>query len=125
MSKSKKALEYRMQACLKALGLASPVLKRMLNGKFREGTTLQATGSVEIPLPDDDAEALTILLNIFHHRTRQVPHSVSVEILSDLARLVDKYDCHEAVEMFSKYWVDNFEPSASPVCLYHGGVLVL
>jgi hypothetical protein len=113
MPKSRDTLKCRMRVCSKALGLASPVFKTMLNGRFREGLALQSAGSVEIPLPVDDAEALTILLNIFHQRTRQVPRSVSLETLYNLTRLVDKYDCHEAVEMVSTHWVDNFQSGHS------------
>lgn len=99
-----------MLACAKTLGLASEVFRKMLQGSFREGATLKSTGNVRIPLPDDDPQALTILLDIVHHRPRRVPRTVAQGVLVQLARLIDKYCLHEAVELFSPQWIDSFVP---------------
>ncbi|WEW58714.1 hypothetical protein PRK78_004182 [Emydomyces testavorans] len=66
-------------------------------------------GSVEIPLPDDDPDALLILLNIIHGHVRKVPLIVDLVTLTQLAILVDKYDIHEAVELFSNFWFENLK----------------
>jgi hypothetical protein len=77
----------------------------MLDGsKFKEGTTLSSTGSVPIRLPGDDVDAMTIFLNIIHLRMDQVPETVDRRTLFNLARLVDKYDCHRTVKPFSEKW---------------------
>jgi hypothetical protein len=81
----------------------------MLQRKFNESNVLRATGSVEIPLPDDDPDAFLILLNIIHGHIRKVPLRVDLPTLTQLAILVDKYDVHEAVEMFSNIWFDNLK----------------
>lgn len=85
---------------------ASPVFEAMLrrNG-FAEGTTLATVGSVEIPLPDDDPDALIILLNIIHGRTRQVPRVVDIKTMTTFSVLVDKYQCREVVEVFTDMWI--------------------
>jgi hypothetical protein len=76
----------------KHLTSASPVFKAMLrNGSFQEGRTLAAAGKVTIPLPEDDSTAMKILLDILHHRSRQVPKTVTLKELAHLMILGDKY----------------------------------
>lgn len=84
----------------------------MLQGKFRESVTLHSTGHVEVPLPDDDPTALTIILNISHLRVRKVPRTVKQSTLAQIACLVDKYCFHEAVETFSDGWVNHLKDKA-------------
>lgn len=86
--------------------LVSPVFKAMLrNGAFQEGNTLYSTGKLSIPLPDDNPDAFRILMEIVHHRNRQVPKSVSLGVLTQLAILIDKYQMLEAAEPFVDLWV--------------------
>jgi len=54
------------------MSLASPVFRTMLGPRFEEGTRLTRSGSVEVLLPDDDAEAMTLICNILHHRQHAV-----------------------------------------------------
>ncbi|MCJ1236184.1 hypothetical protein MMC14_004161 [Varicellaria rhodocarpa] len=44
----------RMQVSSMNPTVSSPVFNAMLSEKFKEGGTLRVTGSIEIPLPDDD-----------------------------------------------------------------------
>jgi hypothetical protein len=90
--------------------------------KFREGTILGSTGSVEIRLPDDDVDAMTIFLNIIHLHMHQVPEKVDHNTLFKLAFLVDKYDCHEAVKPFSRAWITNFPRISTIPCAEFMGV---
>lgn len=46
-----------------------------------------------------------ILMMIIHGRTRAVPRKLSLKRLSEMAVLVDYYECYEAVELFSDMWV--------------------
>jgi hypothetical protein len=57
------------------------------------------------PLPDDNPDALRILLEIVHFRNRQVPKKVSFAMLTHLSILVDKYQMLEAVEPFANLCV--------------------
>ena len=79
--------------------LASSVFKAMLNGHFMEGRLLAEMGMVEVPLPDDDPTAFTILLDIIHGRGSRVPRKLNLTLLTDIAVLVDKYRLHEVVSI--------------------------
>ncbi|KAI6709888.1 hypothetical protein JHW43_007562 [Diplocarpon mali] len=69
--------------------LASPVLKAMLTGNLAEAVALRDNGKVEIPLSEDNAIALTILMDIIHSRHRKVPSPVLLKLLALLAVAVD------------------------------------
>lgn len=83
----------------------------MLQRKFNESNILQKTGSVEIPLPDDDPDAFLILLNIIHGRVRKVPLAIDVQMFAQIATLVDKYEVHEGAEMFTNFWFEHLKSS--------------
>ena len=100
------------------LALASPVFSRLFQVGFKEGTELSKTKSLELPLPDDDSDALLILLEIFHGRYRQVPRQVSLDQLAAIAILVDKYDCLESAELFFPHWRASVAPDL-PVIVDH------
>lgn len=89
----------------KHLMLASPYFRRALDGNLEEGTTLRGQGSVRLRQGNGDLEAMLIIMNIFHHRTRSVPRVISLEMLARIAILVDIYECHEALEMFTDTWI--------------------
>jgi hypothetical protein len=60
-------INVHMRVSSKHLIMVSPVFKAMLQrDNFREGQQLGNTGSVEIPLPDDDSDAFLIILDIVH-----------------------------------------------------------
>ncbi|KAI9781704.1 MAG: hypothetical protein M1816_002200 [Peltula sp. TS41687] len=101
--------EMRMRVSSKHLTLASSQFERMFQGDWREGNTLRSAGSLEVPLPGDDPAAMLILMNIIHGRTRKVPRLVDLETLTRLAILIDYYQFHEAVEVFSDMWVDGLK----------------
>jgi hypothetical protein len=52
-----------------------------------------------------DAEAFELVLKIIHGKTRDVPRSVKLDLLSDIATIVDDLECHEAVAFFSTNWL--------------------
>jgi hypothetical protein len=86
---------------------ASPVFRQMLqpNG-FAEGQDISKTGSLVVPLPDDDASAMTILCDIFHLRSDKIPiKDVTSNTMADIATLVDKYDCAAAIQPWPKLWL--------------------
>jgi hypothetical protein len=77
----------------------------MLDSGFREANLLHMDGSVVIPLPDDDPDAMIILMNIVHGKTRKVPRQIDLDLLVELANLVDYYQMLEVVEPWSDFWV--------------------
>lgn len=90
----------------KHLMLASPAFKAMLQpSTFEEGRKLSAAGKVEVPLPEDDPTAFEVVLNIIHGRNKLVPRVISLELLTSVSLLVDKYQMAEAVDCFSDTWI--------------------
>jgi len=89
----------------KHLILASLVFGAMLQDRFNEGQTLRSAGYLELPLPDDDPVAFSILLDVIHGHTRKVSRKIDFELLIQISILVDKYQLQEVVEVFSDGWV--------------------
>lgn len=107
------AIHYHVSA--QHLSLASTRFEGMLSGRnWKEGVPDKIDGLYHISAEDWDADALLILLNVFHHRNRQVPRSVSLEMLAKITVLIDYYDCAEAVELCTERWVDQLKRT-SPV----------
>lgn len=78
------------------LTILSPVFKAMLAGGFREaGATIS-----KIPLPDDDPNALLLLLRIAHLKFKDLPNKLSFRELYRLAVVCDKYDAIGTVRPF-------------------------
>jgi hypothetical protein len=100
--------EVKILASSRHMALASPVFRSMLDkNKFSEGRTLHAEGSVQISFPDDDPDAFLVLLNVIHGLTRAVDRHPDLNLLTELAILVDKYHCLQTVEVFAEIWIDN------------------
>ena len=101
----KSCQKFRFRVSSRHLILASSVFRAMLSRNFREGTTLKAVGIVEIDLPDDDPDALALLLNVIHSRSKSVPSKLGLSSLCRLALLVDKYQMHEAFNLLASMWI--------------------
>ncbi|KAK3292383.1 uncharacterized protein B0H64DRAFT_406507 [Chaetomium fimeti] len=94
---------------------ASPVLDAMLGPNFKEGQRLAETssaetssvkaGPVEIELPEDDADAIEIILNIIHGRNNKVPEQLSPNKLLQVALAGDKYDCLVSLAFAIWAWI--------------------
>ena len=103
--------EVQMRVSSKHLILASPTFCTSLDSDtFPEGRTLQIEGSVVVPLPDEDPEAMTILMHIIHGLTSKVPRYVSLETLTKIAGVVNHRQMHDAVEFFSDTWIEKLKP---------------
>ena len=83
----------------------------MLKPRFSEGDQLRTQGHADIRLPEDNAAALLILLNLMHGRIRAVPRKVNFATLTELAILVEKYELLEITEMFLDSWLEGMEES--------------
>lgn len=91
-----------MKVSSKAMSMASPVWRAMLDpkGRFRESQP----GNDEIDFPDDDAEALLILLLAAHLRFQDVPQELYYEQLLKICVACDKYDCVSLVRPWISRW---------------------
>ncbi|PVH90710.1 hypothetical protein DM02DRAFT_547285, partial [Periconia macrospinosa] len=96
------------------LMLASPWFRRTLTRDgFIEASKDPSDGRYHVLASDWDEEALLILLNIFHVRTRQVPTTVSLEMLAKVAVLVDYYELQnaEVMERDTRDWITELRRS--------------
>lgn len=84
---------------------ASPYFKALLTGSFSEATDLDQNGHVEIPLPDDDAEAMLIVMKAVHGVWRGICPRLKLELLKNIAVVVDKYDLFDSVCTVLGTWV--------------------
>lgn len=100
--------DIRFRLSSKHLKSASPVFKTMLDGKWKE-STLTSDSYYTLDASDWDTEALQIIMDIIHGRSRRVPRSVTLELLAKVAVLVDYYQCHDTVKFFSDTWIENLQ----------------
>lgn len=87
----------------RSMAMASPIWKAMFSTKngFRESNPNEP-----VEFPEDDAEALLILLRIIHYRFHEVPKELpSFECLLEIAVLCDKYDVAQLVRPFIEGWM--------------------
>ncbi|KAI9733574.1 MAG: hypothetical protein M1834_003176 [Cirrosporium novae-zelandiae] len=95
----------RMRASLKHLTLASHYFSRILSSPAN-ANTIKTKGYIEIELSsDENASALVILLNIIHGYPRGVPQWIDFETFTDVAILVDNFECREVIELYSDIWI--------------------
>lgn len=100
-----KTQQVQMRVSSKHLVLASRTFRTCL-GSFSEGRMLQTEGNVTLPLPEEDPDAMIVLLHIIHGQTRKVPRQVSLDMLKRLAAVVNYYQIQEVVENFSDIWLE-------------------
>lgn len=62
-------------------------------------------------LPDDDATAMEIVLDIIHGRVKQVPKEFTLDTLTAISLLIDKYQMHEVMELYVEIWMIRLKPS--------------
>lgn len=101
----------RIRVSSKHLALASPYFKRMLGPNWEEGKSLRATGTTSITATDFDLDALLVVLNAMHGRQDHLPRKLSLEMLANVAVVVDYYQCHGVVDMAKELWINNLKPS--------------
>ncbi|KAH7169389.1 hypothetical protein DER46DRAFT_600196 [Fusarium sp. MPI-SDFR-AT-0072] len=99
-------LHMRFRLCSAVLTNTSSYFKKSLTGDWKEiepepGYKWTLTAS------DWEGEAFLLLMNILHHKTREVPRTIELEKLAKVAVLVDYYGCHEAVELWAETWISN------------------
>ncbi|OHW92599.1 BTB homology protein [Colletotrichum incanum] len=99
------------RVCASALRRSSQVWKKMLFGPFKESKP--AFGTWLVNLPDDDAEALGILLNIIHANFPLVPTTPSLAALYEIFRMANKYDMIPALKPWANAWLDVAESYAT------------
>lgn len=100
------AIDKRFVVSSKTMTFACNAWERMLapDGHFKEAQSTNAMQ--EIPFPDDNAAALSILLNIAHLRFEKIPPTLDFGNLLALSVLTDKYGATSLVRPWIKGWID-------------------
>ncbi|KAL5598189.1 hypothetical protein FOBRF1_011982 [Fusarium oxysporum] len=89
----------------KHLTLASRRAAKLFSSQFREAS-VQSDGLYHWRFEGIfNAEAYELVLKIVHGKTRDVPRNVKLDLLADIATIVDDLECHEAVAFFSTNWL--------------------
>ncbi|KAM0323548.1 hypothetical protein ACHAQA_008829, partial [Verticillium albo-atrum] len=84
---------------------ASKVFKAMLCHNFKEGQQLAEQGSIEVALPEDNADAIEIVFNIIHGRNNMVREILAPGELLQVAIICDKYDCTVSLTFAIQAWL--------------------
>jgi len=102
-----------IQVSRRTMALSSPVWRAMFQAsKWAE------SASKEIALPDDDPEALLLLMRIAHLQFDMIPKTIAKQdavrvpgsLCYRLAILCDKYDCVNLVTPWLRGWLDGWSP---------------
>ncbi|KAM0341686.1 hypothetical protein ACHAPU_009934 [Fusarium lateritium] len=99
--------EVRFRVSSAHLILASPVFKAMLEGPFSEGIRNQ-NGLFEVKAFEWNTTSMVVLLDIIHGHHRSVGSKVTLGLFTEIAMVVDYYQCNEIVETFAAKWIASY-----------------
>lgn len=91
---------FRIQVSRDVLQLASPAWAAMLDPKVAWAESNKG----EIELPDDDANAMLVVLRLAHLKFPPAGFTLTNRLLYNLAVLCDKYDLVSLVQPFVETW---------------------
>ena len=92
--------------------LASPYLRKMYSGAWKEATDRDEDGLLPWHVGDlFDPDAFIIVMNVIHGLNRQIPLVVNLELLAKIAVVTDYLQCYESMEVFSVIWIDRLRDS--------------
>ncbi|UNI22369.1 hypothetical protein JDV02_008265 [Purpureocillium takamizusanense] len=120
---SEPASEVDFRLSSRHLILASSYFKSMLCGPWKEGKTNGSEPRV-VTAESWDQDALLIVMNVIHGRNKRVPREVDFETLAKIAVILDYYQCHEALEVFTDMWLRSLK-HAAPLPTAYGRDAVL
>ncbi len=83
-------------------------------GKFEGVEILRSQGRITVTLPDDDADAFIVLLNIIHGSMKKVSRRVNLELLTKFTILAMKHQMLEVTETFSDMWIKELAKKTLP-----------
>jgi hypothetical protein len=106
---STEPITVEMRVSSRHLILASSYFRKMLKGNWKESNGLKSQQCFRIEVEDWDPDAMRIIMDIIHGRTRNVPKSIDLEMLAKIAVIVDYYEYFEVVEIFSDIWIKAFK----------------
>ncbi|GKT51811.1 uncharacterized protein ColSpa_11992 [Colletotrichum spaethianum] len=98
------------------LSLASRYFNTQFNSPWREAITLGPDGRYQLDASDWDVDALLLLMQIIHAKTKDIPRRIDLETLAKIAVMIDYYECHDAIAFFSNMWVEALEKQLPSEC---------
>ena len=69
--------------------------------------------TLPVPLPPVSKEASIVFLNVLHHRTKELPQKLSLELVLDIGFICDRYHCADALKPWSKMWLAGSDSRAA------------
>lgn len=93
-SKGRPSVGFRVSS--NQLADNSKYFQILLTNEFLEGSTLRQNGNVEVFM-HDDPDAMRILLYILHGQCPDPSQGIGLQLLADIAGLVEMYQLHESV----------------------------
>lgn len=105
--------ETRLRVHSLCMRTASTVFDAMFGPHFWEGQPSDGGSPKEIPVPDDDANAMIFICNVIHHRNDVLPDVLQPAELADIALAADKYDCLLTLKYAMSERLDWEEPVTS------------
>ncbi|KXH63668.1 hypothetical protein CNYM01_08427 [Colletotrichum nymphaeae SA-01] len=96
--------------------LSSHYFKAQLCGPWAEASVQSRDGRRHARTRDWDADALLILMQIFHAKTGDTPRLIDLEQLAKIAVLVDYFSCYNTVRFFSTLWIDALKDQLPSQC---------
>ncbi|RYC54365.1 hypothetical protein CHU98_g11841 [Xylaria longipes] len=115
-SSAQATTEVRFLLSSRHLILASEYFRSALEGPWKEGNSISPDGHRSICAEDWDGTALLILMQVIHGRCYSVPRLMSLEMLAKIAVLVDYYQCHEVIKIWSDIWIEKLACSIPKTC---------
>ncbi|KAK3380727.1 hypothetical protein B0T24DRAFT_664659 [Lasiosphaeria ovina] len=104
--------QVRLMVCSQVLRCASKVFDVMFGPRWSEGRDLSSTSPKEVPLEEDDAEAMRTVCCVLHHRNDMVSEDPSPDEILKIAIEVDKYDLAIALKFQLAQWLQ--PPKTNP-----------
>lgn len=68
-------------------------------------------GCFKISTENWDSEAMLIVLRAIHNRTKDIPRKVTLEMLCNIAMLVDYYELQDSLQFYGSVWIDYLRSS--------------
>ncbi|KAM0343393.1 hypothetical protein ACHAPU_008573 [Fusarium lateritium] len=96
---------------------ASSTFSAMLGGSFKEGVMLQEAAldkqPIEIPLPEDDFEAMKLVCLAVHSPGQTKMYAPDVDKLAQIYEVANKYDLVNIISLSFEFWVQNVSQKES------------
>lgn len=112
--KDTKSDKINIKVSSKVLTLASPVFTILLTGWGKEAADFAAkktsSETYTIDLPEDDADAASLLFQILHLKPTAPSDRPSPSSLEQLAFISDKYQCFGALRYCGAIWIRDWLP---------------